>query len=69
MCSVIGKRIWSTTTLVNVEFVIPSSRACANASSRFGPIVPAVPASARVWQPPQRLMKRSRPADWFPSSE
>ena len=34
---VIGNRICSRTTWMKVSLVIPSSRACANASSRFGP--------------------------------
>src|SRR5690349_5189539 len=29
----------------------PSARACANASSRFGPIVAVEPVAARAWQP------------------
>ena len=65
----IGNRICSRTTWMNVSVVIPSSRDCANASSRFGPIVPFVPASARVWQPPQALRKRSLPAAWLPLVE
>ena len=55
---VIGNLIWVATTCVNVADVMPASRAWANASSRFGPIVPLVPASASVWQPPQAWMKQ-----------
>ena len=65
----IGNRIWAATTCVNVSEVIPSARACAKASSRFGPIVPAVPASASVWQTPQAWVKSCFPVPWLPPSE
>jgi hypothetical protein len=45
---VIGNRIWFATTWAKVADVMPAARDCSNASSRFGPIVPAVPASASV---------------------
>src|SRR6266487_1023479 len=63
---VIGNMIWSCTTCVNVEDFIPASREAENALSRFGPIVPAVPASASVWQPPQDLTKSCLPEPWLP---
>src|SRR3970282_649406 len=64
---VIGYQIWSWTTWVNVSDVMPASRAWANASSRFGPMGPAVPASASVWQLPHALTKSCFPAPWLPS--
>ena len=57
------------TTCVNVSDVIPASRDWAKASSRLGPIVPFVPASARVWQPPHAWRKSFLPAPWLPSLE
>ncbi len=65
--SVIGYRIWLATTCVNVADVIPASRACAKASSRFGPIVPFVPASASAWHPPHAWTKSFLPPPWLPS--
>ena len=65
-CS-IGNLICVATTCVNVSDVIPASRACANASSRFGPTLPFVPASANVWQPPHAWMNSFLPAPWLPS--
>ncbi len=58
---VIGYWICVATTWVNVSEVIPASRACAKASSRFGPTVPFVPASASVWQPPHAWTKSFLP--------
>ena len=43
-----GKRIWSWTMLRIEDSLKPCWRGPANASSRFGPTVPWVPASARV---------------------
>ena len=46
--------------------LMPTSRACANASSRFGPTAPEVPASASVWHPPHACTKSCFPAPWLP---
>src|ERR1700761_5606465 len=56
-----GLSTWALTTPSTVAPSMPTSRAAANASSRFGPIFAVVPACARVWQPPQSLVKRTRP--------
>jgi hypothetical protein len=41
-----GKRIWSWTMFAIALSSNPSERACANASSRFGPIVDVEPTAA-----------------------
>src|SRR5688500_50151 len=64
-----GRRIWSSVIWKNVLSSKPppaSERAARNASSRFGPTVPRVAASASVWQPPHCWTKRSRP--WIRSA-
>jgi hypothetical protein len=61
-----GNLICVATTWMNVSEVMPASRACANASSRFGPTVPFVPASASVWQPPHACTKSFLPDPWLP---
>src|SRR5918992_1625656 len=50
---------------------MPSARGCTNASSRLGPITPAVPASASTWQRPHLPGKSSLPRmrSPVPSSE
>ncbi len=45
-------RIWSSTTLAMLLSAKPCLRSYLKASSRSGPILPCVPASASVWQPP-----------------
>ena len=53
--------ICSRTSASNDESSKPSARGSMYASSRFGPIVPLVPASASVWQPPQVVMNSFLP--------
>ena len=43
-------RIWSRTTFSIAVASKPCCRSARKASSRFGPIVPLVPAAASVWQ-------------------
>ena len=40
-----------------IDWEIWSALMPLSASSRFGPMVPVVPACARVWQPPQLVAK------------
>ena len=47
-----GCRIWPRTTPRIASSPQPSARATANASSRFGPTTPFVPARASVWHDP-----------------
>jgi hypothetical protein len=67
--SSIGYLICCATTCAKVSFVIPSSRACAKASSRLGPMVPREPASERTWQSSQVESRKScLPFPWLPPS-
>src|SRR3954468_20418782 len=53
-----ASRIWSSVTsktVLSSKLPPASERAARKASSRLGPTVPAVAASASVWQPPQFL--------------
>ena len=61
-----AKRIWSR-TMSRIELCSnPCLRSDANASSRFGPILPWAPASASVWQPAHFWLKRVLPFDASP---
>src|SRR5438552_5855780 len=60
-----AKRIWSRTTWRMVLSLNPCWRSDANASSRFGPTLPVVPASASVWQTPHLATKSCFPLEAF----
>src|SRR6185503_2046575 len=67
--STVGYAIWPrTTSRIVVSSKCWSTRTEWKASSRFGPITPFVPASARVWHEPQFSMNICFPAVALPGS-
>src|SRR5581483_12206578 len=59
--------MWPRTTSRIVDSLKPWHLSDWNASSRFGPIVPCVPASARTWQAPHVFLKSALPFVGLPS--